>query len=188
MRRPRRGLAGCLAPGESSFAWNVFNFPGATVASTPIVGADFAMLATTGLADAQPDFKLVVQSYTIESTAGTTIQSLRMTIVNQGRRRPRSARSRRFLLDDQGAPLDYSAAKFVSITLAPGESAVVVDPAVEFDGAGTRVTFSPRAPARDRSAAGQLAAARSMKPRIQIRLISSARGQGVSVVVSIAAV
>ena len=133
---------GCLAPGESSFAWNVFNFPGATVASTPIVGADFAILATTGLADGQPDFKLVVQSYTIGSTAGTTLQSLSMAIVNQGSAPAALSEVPWFLLDDQGAPLDYSAAEFLSITLAPGDSAVVVDPAVEFDGAGTRVYFS----------------------------------------------
>ena len=135
---------GCLAPGESSFAWNVFNFPGATVASTPIVGADFAILATTGLADGQPDFKLVVQSYTIGNTAGTTLQSLSMAIMNQGSAPAALSEVPWFLLDDQGAPLDYSAAKFLSITLAPGDSALVVDPAVEFDGAGTRVAFSPQ--------------------------------------------
>ena len=133
---------GCLAPGESSFAWNLIGFPGASVATTPIVGADFTILAATGLADAQPDFTLVVESYTVETPDPTMPQRMNITVRNDGPQPAAVGYLPWFLLDEQGAPLDWSAVNTFRMILEPGQTGVLTDPNVVFDGAGTRVLFS----------------------------------------------
>jgi len=132
----------CVAPGDSSWAWQSIALPGVTVANTPVTAVDFAMTAMTGVADAQPDWKLVVQSYTVATIDATMPQKLTVTIANQGTKPVAPGGAVPYvLLDDQGLPLHFQTFTIPNLTIAPGQTGSAMDSNVQFDGSATRVRF-----------------------------------------------
>jgi len=138
----------CIAPGESAFAGDHVTFSGTTLATTTVVGVDFASITGyTNEADAQPDINVAVTGYTIDPAPdANSPQALHVTLKNTGTASVTLAASvPYYLLDDQGLPLYYGtiSGNQVTGTLTVGQTVTVSDTDVGFDGASTRILFLP---------------------------------------------
>ena len=113
--------------------------------STPVASVDFTIAVNSpGIADAQPDFKVAVQSYTVDPVDANRFQIMHATVQNQGTKAMGlGAVLPFFLLDEQGVPVYYSAFTIPSGTaaLSPGQSITLDRDRIQFDGSVTRVHF-----------------------------------------------
>ena len=142
MRRSQPTDQGLSGPGRDRLGVSTFATPTTPIANSPIVGADFTITGTTGIGDAQPDFKVAVTGYTVDTVDMNTPQVLHLTLQNQGTKTiGLGSLIPFFILDDQGLPLYFSSISYTPTTLAPDQTLAVTRNAVEFDGAATRIRF-----------------------------------------------
>ena len=138
-------VSGCLAPGDSSWGFLSIAFAANPVSSTPVASVDFTIAVNSpGIADAQPDFNVAVQSYTVDPPDANRFQILHATVKNQGTKAMGiGAILPFFLLDEQGVPVYYSAFNIPSGTAAvsPGQSITLDRDRIQFDGSATRIHF-----------------------------------------------